>query len=214
MAGYRRSYKLKNMTETMNILDGRKRVFKKRDTRVSKCACPFLKSQRVEKVSEASLSIGRQRVGVLKKRACRKMPLNIRVQWNAGTACVSECVCVCVCVCAVWAGFGGSPFCGPSVVVFGVGRFASSLCTQATAHQLSAPPPSPPSPLPAAGCLSFYGRGGSFAVRNVVHSRGGGGTGVFKPISATGASTSPWGGIYTALQFRTAILGCYGKCLN
>ena len=27
-----------------------------------------------------------------KTLACRKMPLNIRIQWNAGTACVSECV--------------------------------------------------------------------------------------------------------------------------
>ena len=29
---------------------------------------------------------------VLKTLACRKMPLNIRIQWNAGTASVSECV--------------------------------------------------------------------------------------------------------------------------
>ena len=27
-----------------------------------------------------------------KKARVEKMPLNIRVQWNAGTACVSECV--------------------------------------------------------------------------------------------------------------------------
>ena len=44
-------------------------------------------------MSEVSLSIGRPRVGVFEKRACvEKMPLNIRVQWNAGTACVSQCV--------------------------------------------------------------------------------------------------------------------------
>ena len=28
----------------------------------------------------------------LKKARVEKMPLNIRIQWNAGTACVSECV--------------------------------------------------------------------------------------------------------------------------
>ena len=38
------------------------------------------------------LSNGRQRVGAFKKRACRKMPLNICIQWNAGSTCVSECV--------------------------------------------------------------------------------------------------------------------------
>ena len=37
-------------------------------------------------------------VSVRFKNACvEKMPLNIRIQWNAGTACVSECACVCVC---------------------------------------------------------------------------------------------------------------------
>ena len=42
---------------------------------------------------ESSLSIGRQRVGAFKKRSrVAKMPLDIRTQWNAGTACVSECV--------------------------------------------------------------------------------------------------------------------------
>ena len=40
----------------------------------------------------ALLSNGRQRVGAFKKLAFRKMPLNIRIQWNVGTACVSECV--------------------------------------------------------------------------------------------------------------------------
>ena len=28
----------------------------------------------------------------LKTRVSKNMPLNIRIQWNAGTACVSECV--------------------------------------------------------------------------------------------------------------------------
>ena len=44
-------------------------------------------------MSTVSLSIGRQRVGVFKKTArVEKMPLNIRIQWNAGTTCVSECM--------------------------------------------------------------------------------------------------------------------------
>ena len=44
-------------------------------------------------MSEASLSIGRQPVGAFSKRQrVKKMSLNIRIQWNAGTACVSECV--------------------------------------------------------------------------------------------------------------------------
>ena len=39
------------------------------------------------------LSNGRQRVGAFKKRSrVEKVPLNIRIQWNAGTARVSECV--------------------------------------------------------------------------------------------------------------------------
>ena len=39
------------------------------------------------------LSNDRQRVGVLKKNErVEEMPLNIRIQWNAGTACMSECV--------------------------------------------------------------------------------------------------------------------------
>ena len=39
------------------------------------------------------LSNGRQRVGAFKERQrVEKMSLNIRMQWNAGTACVSECV--------------------------------------------------------------------------------------------------------------------------
>ena len=29
---------------------------------------------------------------VLKNAGVEEMPLNIRIQWNAGTACVSECV--------------------------------------------------------------------------------------------------------------------------
>ena len=43
-------------------------------------------------MSEASLSIGRQRVGVFKNVHVEKMALNIRMQWIAGIACVSECV--------------------------------------------------------------------------------------------------------------------------
>ena len=44
-------------------------------------------------MSEASLSVGRQRVGAFQKRSrVEKIPLDIRMQWNAGTACVSECV--------------------------------------------------------------------------------------------------------------------------
>ena len=43
-------------------------------------------------MSEASLSIGRQRVGAFKNARVKKMPLSIRIQWNARTACVSECV--------------------------------------------------------------------------------------------------------------------------
>ena len=42
-------------------------------------------------MSVASLSIGRQSVPFNNARV-EKMPLNIRIQWNAGTACVSECV--------------------------------------------------------------------------------------------------------------------------
>ena len=39
------------------------------------------------------LSNGRQRVGAFKKRACPKNAFkHNRIQWNAGTACVSECV--------------------------------------------------------------------------------------------------------------------------
>ena len=39
------------------------------------------------------LSNGRQRVGAFKNASVsKKMPLNIRIQWNAGTACVSKCV--------------------------------------------------------------------------------------------------------------------------
>ena len=37
-------------------------------------------------------SNGRQRVKRVSKTRFEKMPLNIRKQWNAGTACVSECV--------------------------------------------------------------------------------------------------------------------------
>ena len=43
-------------------------------------------------MSEASLSIV-DSVSVRFKNACvEKILLNIRIQWNAGTACVSECV--------------------------------------------------------------------------------------------------------------------------
>ena len=39
------------------------------------------------------MSIGRQRVGAFSKRLhVEKLPLNIRIQWNAGTACMSECM--------------------------------------------------------------------------------------------------------------------------
>ena len=38
------------------------------------------------------LSNGRQRVGASKNARVEEMPLNIRIQWNAGTARVSECV--------------------------------------------------------------------------------------------------------------------------
>ena len=38
------------------------------------------------------LSNVRQPVGAFKKRTCQKMLLNIPMQCNAGTACVSECV--------------------------------------------------------------------------------------------------------------------------
>ena len=45
------------------------------------------------KMWEASVSIGRQRVGAFYTRLrVEELPLNIRIQWNAGTACVSECV--------------------------------------------------------------------------------------------------------------------------
>ena len=50
---------------------------------------------RFEKMSEASLSIGRQHVGAFLKHGARIekcLSLNIGIQWNAGTACVSECV--------------------------------------------------------------------------------------------------------------------------
>ena len=43
------------------VLDGRNRTFKKADTRVLKRG--FKKRSRVENMLEASLSIGRQRVG-------------------------------------------------------------------------------------------------------------------------------------------------------
>ena len=46
-------------------------------------------------MSEASLSICRLCVCVsvrFKTARVKKMPLNIRIRWNAGTACVSECV--------------------------------------------------------------------------------------------------------------------------
>ena len=60
---------------------------------------------------------------------------------------------------------------------------------------LSPPPLPPPLLLPRVACL--VGQVGSFTVRSVVHSlsRCGGGIGVFKPTSATGASTAPQGGI-------------------
>ena len=38
------------------------------------------------------LSIGRQRVGAFKNARVEKMPLNILIQWNEGTACLSECI--------------------------------------------------------------------------------------------------------------------------
>ena len=38
------------------------------------------------------ISNGRQRVGASNNAHVAKVPLNIRIQWNAGTACVSECV--------------------------------------------------------------------------------------------------------------------------
>ena len=39
------------------------------------------------------LSNGRSRVGAIKKRTCRRNALkHSYLQWNAGTACVSECV--------------------------------------------------------------------------------------------------------------------------
>ena len=38
------------------------------------------------------LSNGRQRVGAFKNAHVEKVPLNIRIQWNAGTASVSECM--------------------------------------------------------------------------------------------------------------------------
>ena len=41
---------------------------------------------------EAPLRIGRQHVGAFLNARVEKMPLNIRIQWNAGTACVPECV--------------------------------------------------------------------------------------------------------------------------
>ena len=36
------------------------------------------------------LSNGRQRVGAFKNARVEKVPLNIRIQWHAGAACVSE----------------------------------------------------------------------------------------------------------------------------
>ena len=47
---------------------------------------------RVEMVFGPLLSNGRQRVGALKNARVEKLPLNIRIQWNAGAACMSECV--------------------------------------------------------------------------------------------------------------------------
>ena len=43
-------------------------------------------------MSEAFLSIGRQCVGAFFNTRVEKIPLNMCIQWNAGTACVSECV--------------------------------------------------------------------------------------------------------------------------
>ena len=43
-------------------------------------------------VSGPLLSNGRQRVGAFQNARVEKMPLKIRIQWNAGTACMSECV--------------------------------------------------------------------------------------------------------------------------
>ena len=70
-------------------LDGRKRAFEKR-TRA--CRNARFKSAALarRKMSEASLSIGKLRVGAFENARDEKMPLNIRMQWNAGTTCVSE----------------------------------------------------------------------------------------------------------------------------
>ena len=43
-------------------------------------------------MSEASLSMVDSVSARLKNARVEKMPLNICIQWNAGTACMSECV--------------------------------------------------------------------------------------------------------------------------
>ena len=69
------------MGENARFKNGHARV----ETRV-------LQTLACQKKSEASLSIGRQRVGAFWNARVEKMALNIRIQWNAGTACMSECV--------------------------------------------------------------------------------------------------------------------------
>ena len=70
------------MGENARLKNGHARV----ETRV-------LKTLGCRKMSEASLSILVNSVSVRFKSAhVEKMPLNIHIQWNAGTACVSECV--------------------------------------------------------------------------------------------------------------------------
>ena len=66
---------------------------------------------------EASLGIGRQRVGAFKNACVEKKPLNIRLQWNAGTARVSECMLkMLACQGCVLALLG--PFPAPSICKF------------------------------------------------------------------------------------------------
>ena len=61
----------------------------------------------------------------VKKCTCRKMPLNIRIQWNAGTACVLECVLktlacrVVFCVSALLSGYKGLGYDTRNVVILG-----------------------------------------------------------------------------------------------
>ena len=84
-------HKISRKCLIIKTLDGRKtRVLKKGHARVETCV---LKTRSVSKKCRRLLwALADSMSAHFKNARVEKMPLNIRTQWNGGTACVSECV--------------------------------------------------------------------------------------------------------------------------